>query len=191
MTIETINCADNITSVVLRNGQESENVTLSGKYTFECVDAMGNIKWTDTINNLVTTVGKNSILDVYLGASTQITTWYVGLISSDSYSAVSAADTSASHAGWKEASSSFAPNYSEATRVSAAWSAAASGSKATSAASAFTLSESGTVKGAFLISISTKGGTTGTLYSAGVFTAGDKVVQSGDIINVTYTATAS
>jgi hypothetical protein len=52
------------------------------------------------------------------------------------------------------------------------------------------MSSSGTVKGSFLISNNAKDGTTGTLYSAGLFSAGDKIVTSSDTISVSYTATA-
>jgi hypothetical protein len=44
------------------------------------------------------------------------------------------------------------------------------------------------VGGAFLISNNTKNGTTGVLFSASDFSApGDRVVASGDTLNVTYT----
>jgi hypothetical protein len=44
------------------------------------------------------------------------------------------------------------------------------------------------VGGAFLTSDNTKGGTTGTLFSAADFSApGDRSVVNGDTLNVTYT----
>ena len=89
----------------------------------------------------------------------------------------------ASHAGWAEDQ-----NYSQGARPTASFAAAASGSKALSSAAVFTMNAGTTIKGCFLTSISTKGGTTGTLYSAGLFTGGDKVMQSGDTLNVSYTA---
>jgi len=190
MSAEKLNCNETVDVSVNRGASSSESVDVSGIYTAVCRDVDGNVKWSDEYRNIVTTVGKNSLLDVYLGASTQITTWYLGLISSTSYSAIAAADTAASHAGWKEAGPTFAPAYSEGFRQTAAWSAAASGSKATSSAAIFTMSSSGTVKGSFLISNNAKDGITGTLYSAGLFSAGDKTVTSGDTISVSYTATA-
>jgi hypothetical protein len=51
----------------------------------------------------------------------------------------------------------------------------------------FTINAGATIGGAFLISNNTKGGTTGTLFSAADFSGGDKPVLSGDTFNVTYT----
>jgi hypothetical protein len=42
-----------------------------------------------------------------------------------------------------------------------------------------------TIAGAFLCNVAT--GTSGILFSAGDFTGGDKIVDSGDILSVTYT----
>jgi hypothetical protein len=189
MTQEKINVVDMITATTVRGASSTDVLDLTGVYVAECYDSKGNLKWSDTINNTVTTAGKNSLLDVYLRNQTQIATWYFGLISSISYSAIAVGDTIASHSGWTEAGSNV-PNYSESVRQTAAWSAASSGSISTSAAAAFSITSSGTLKGAFLISNSTKNGTTGVLYSAGLFTVGDKVVSSGDTVNVTYTASA-
>ena len=62
-------------------------------------------------------------------------------------------------------------------------------SVATNSASPATFSINGTttVGGAFLTSNNTKGGSTGTLFSASDFTGGDRSVVSGDTLTVTYT----
>ena len=139
--------------------------------------------------NLVTTVGKNFGLDTILAGSAYTAAWFLGLISSVTYTAVAVGDTMASHAGWVEAGVANAPTYSQATRPAPSWSAASAGSKATSAALTFSITSTGTVKGCFLTTISTKDGITGTLYSAGTFTGGDKVLANGDTLSVSYTAT--
>lgn len=175
---------------VIRGGGMSEDVSASGVYEVSCFDADGNLKWSDKYNNLVTTVGKNDLLDKYLAGSSYTAAWYMGLISSTSYTAVAAGDTMSSHTGWLEAGATYNPTYSQSARPTPSWSSASSGSKATSAAVSFSITSSGTVKGAFLTSVSTKDGTTGILYSVGLFTGGDKVVSSGDTVNVTYTASA-
>ena len=48
-----------------------------------------------------------------------------------------------------------------------------------------------TIGGAFIATNSTKGGSTGTLYGGGAFTAGDKTIDDGDVLNVTVTASAA
>lgn len=152
-------------------------------------------KWQGQVEiapNLVTTVGKNLALDTLLAGSTYTTTGpYLGLISSVSYTAVAAADTMTSHAGWLEAGGANAPTYT-APRKTLSFSAAAGGSKATSTAASFAITGSGTVKGCFLVlgtgALTTIDNTGGVLYSAGLFTGGDKVVSNGDTLSVTYTA---
>ena len=160
-----------------------ESVAATGSYTVECVGADGQVKWSETIKNLVVTVGKNSMLDNYFAGSSYTAAWYLGLVDGASSPTYNAADTMGSHAGWSEFTS-----YSESTRPAPTWSAASSGSKATTATS-FSINGSGTVAGAFMTTNSTKSGTTGTLYSAGNFTGGSRTVASGDTLNVTYTAT--
>jgi hypothetical protein len=161
-----------------------ERIALSGVYTVECRGADGVLKWRDTVPNLVTTAGKNFALDTVLAGSAYTAAWYLGLIDATGYSAVAAGDTAASHGGWSEFT-----GYSNSTRPAPSWGSASAGSKASSA-TAFNINASGTVKGCHLISNSTKGGTSGTLYSAGLFSGGDKTVASGDTLNVTYTASA-
>jgi hypothetical protein len=171
---------------VIRGAKEVESVEISGKYVAECFDAQGNLKWTDEFDNLVTTVGKNDLLDKYLGGTSYSATWYLGLIGSTSYTTGPAVgDSASSHGGWTEFT-----GYSQSTRVAPTFAAASGGSKSVSSASTFSINSTETVKGTFLISISTKGGTTGILYSAGTFTGGDKTVANGDVVSVTYTASA-
>lgn len=186
--MEKAHSTESAGATVQRGAGHDESAHATGVYTVECFDASGNLKWTDDFKNLVTTGGKNFALDTLLGGSNFTATWFLGLISATSYSAVAAADTAASHPGWLEAGAVNAPTYSQATRPAPTFSAASAGSKATSSAVAFSITGTGTVKGCFLISNATKDGTTGTLYSAGLFSAGDKALGNGDTISVSYTA---
>jgi hypothetical protein len=168
-----------------------EAMAAHGRYEVECLGPDGQVKWRDTIENVVTTVGKNLALDTFLaGASYTVTGPYMGLISSTSFSAVAAADTMASHAGWLEAGNANAPTYTS-PRKTCAWNAASAGAKALSAALAFAITGAGTVKGAFIVfgtgALTTIDNTAGTLLSAGLFSGGDKVVGNGDTINASWT----
>ena len=183
---------DKITAAVLKNSQFEDNLKPHGVYVFRCYDADGNLKWEDTIDNLITTVGKNHMLDTELAGSAYTAAWYLGLISNVSYTTgPAAADTMASHGGWTEAGGTNAPAYSQGTRVAPSFNAASGGVKATSAAVSFSISSGSSVivKGAFLNSVSTKDGTTGTLLSVGLFSGGDKTVSSGDTLTSTYQLT--
>jgi hypothetical protein len=153
----------------------------SVQYKFECFDSDGNLKWAETIHNLVTTVGKNDMLDKYFAGSSYSATWFVGLIDNAGWSAVNAADTMASHSGWAEAD-----EYDEATREAVSWSAASSGSKTASAVTEFTINATITIRGAFLTSVGTKNGTTGILYSAAAF-SGTRALVDNDLLRVTPT----
>lgn len=190
MTDERAQARENNDASVIRGSGIGEHADAHGRYDVECIGADGKLKWRETIENVVQTVGKNLALDTFLAGSTYTVTGpYMGLISSTSYSATAAGDTMLSHAGWLEAGGANAPTYS-GNRKTAVWSAAASGSKALSAALSFAITSSGTVKGAFLTfgsgASATKDDTGGTLWSAGTFSTGDKAVVNGDTLNVNY-----
>lgn len=136
--------------------------------------------------NDITNQGKNSLFEIMFHDGTQIanSSWFIGLISNSGYSALAAADVMSSHAGWTEFT-----GFSQSTRV--AWGAGAAASQSITNASpaTFDITSSGTVKGIFVVSNSTKGGTTGTLWSTALFSA-DVPVANGDQLRVTYTVSA-
>ena len=174
------------------NSALTEDTSVVGHYTVTCIAADGTIRWEETFKNLVVNVGKTDLLNKYFAGSSYTATWYLGLVDGASTPTYNAADTMSSHSGWTEN-----VGYSQSTRPAAAFGAAsASGGGAGTAgtgtistsATAFTINATGTIAGAFLTTVSTKSGTTGTLYSAGSFTTGNRSVLSGDTLNVTYTA---
>lgn len=168
--------------LIARNGHE-EKGHIVGRYTAECYDADGNLKWSEEFPNLVTNVGKNFMLDNALNTSaTSATNVYMGLKGTGT---AAAGDTMASHSGWSELNIT-------ANRATPSFSSASSGSKATSSAASFSITAAGptTVAGVLIVlgSTATTGNTStaGTLFSAGDFSASRSVV-SGDTLNVTYT----
>lgn len=154
-----------------------------GKFIVEHFDKDGNKKGEYEFPNGITNVGKNLILNVMFNDATQIAnnSWFIGLIDSSGFTALADADTMSSHGGWNEFTS-----YSDATRI--AWGSQTSSAQSTSNSTpaTFNINGSGTVKGVFIVSNSTKSGTTGSLWATALFAA-DVPVTNGDQLKVTYT----
>lgn len=188
---EQTNTRDATDASVVRLATHGELMAIKGRYHFECFGPDGKLKWEDDIENVVMTLGKNSILDTYFGL-TSIASIFMGLISSVSYASTPVAgDTLASHATWTEAGGTNAPTYTS-PRKTPTFVAASGGTKnAIATPCVFPITSSGTVKGSFLVTLnSTIDNTaTGVLVSAGLFTGGDKVVSNGDTLNGTYAIT--
>lgn len=134
--------------------------------------------------NGITDEGLNHILDTEFHGSAQVTTWYIGLIDNAMFSALSAADTAAQINGtnaWDELTA-----YDETNRVEWTEGLAAARSITNSATVDFTMNDTDTVKGIFVVSTNTKGGTTGVLWATAAFGSTVSVVDD-DILKVTYT----
>jgi hypothetical protein len=154
----------------------------SFRYDVECLGRDGCVKWRESVFNLVTTGGKNDLLTNYFKGSAYTAAFYVGLVDNASFSAISAADTAASHGGWLESSA-----FSNANRPTLILGTPSGGSVDNSASKAvFNINASATINGAFVVTNNTKGGTTGVLYSASSFGA-TRAVASGDTLNVQVT----
>ena len=170
---------------------EFDGARVIGEYTMVCRDTDGAELWSETFPNLITTLGKNFLLDSALAGSAYTATEYMGLISSSGYTAVAAGDTGASHTGWLEAGSTYAPTYS-GTRNTCAWSVAAAGVKALSAGLVFTFTGTGTVQGAFIVcgagAVSTLMSTAGILYSAGTLGTPQPVIST-NTLTLSYSTT--
>lgn len=140
------------------------------------------LAWDGAFLNLVPTAGADDILTKYFAGSTYTAAWYMGLVDGATTPTFAAGDTMASHAGWTENTA-----YSNAARPTLAFGTAASRSIALASAATFNINGTATIAGGFFTTVSTIGGTTGLLYSAGAFTGGNKAVASGDTLSVSAT----
>ena len=182
MQSEKIKLTETTDVSISKSNDLKETIGVTGYYNVQCLDSDGQVKWTDTIENLVVTVGKNDLLDKYFAGSAYTAAWYMGLVDGASTPTYAAGDTLASHAGWTESTA-----YSGSNRATVAWNAASAGSKASTATS-FSINATATIAGALLTVTQVRATTTGVLYSAGSFSGGNRSVANGDTLNVTYTA---
>lgn len=192
MSLEKAKSTDIMSSDIVARTGSGENALALGKFTIQCYDKDGKLKWEDENHNLVVNQGLQYMCGTALTSVTQLTTWFIGLYGASGTNSPNATDTMASHGaqgagGWTE----VVP-YSNATRPACTFATAttANPSVATNTASvaAYSINATSTIGGAFLVSNSTKSGSTGTLFSAADFSSpGDRSVVSGDTLNVTYT----
>lgn len=189
MPIESTQTQDIMQAGMVANKQATELVGAGGVYTVECVGPDGKVKWTDTFHNLVVNQGLQDMNTQYFKGSTYTAAWYLGLMEGQGVdNTFSASDTLASHGA------NSAGGWTESTAYSGARKAVTFGTATTAdpsvisnslSPSSFTMNATKTISGAFLCSVSS--GTSGILFSEGNFTGGDKYVDSGDTLNVTYT----
>jgi len=187
MSNEKIATADSMSGGLMCGTRSGEGTMALGRFTMTCYDSEGKLKWTAEEDNLVVNGGLQYMCGTGLTSTAQITTWYIGLYGAGASNTPAAGDTMALHTGWTE----VVP-YSNATRPACTFVAAtlANPSVATNSASpaSFAINATQVVGGAFLVSNSTKSGSTGTLFSAADFSSpGDRSLASGDTLNVTYT----
>lgn len=179
---------DSTQAGVTKSAQEATSVGLGGVFKVTCHDAAGNLKWEDEFHNLVVNVGLQYLNTQFFKGSAYTAAWYLGLVTGPgSGTTYVAGDTMTSHAGWTEFT-----NYSgtrKAMTFGTATTADPSVIDNSASPSQFVISGAGgTVAGAFVNTATS--GTAGVLFSEGDFTGGDKIVASGDTVNVTYTFNA-
>src|SRR6185369_6051090 len=134
---DKLNAAAAVGASLVRRGDAAEALIPVGMYHVECYDKDGNLKWTDVAHNLVTTEGKNAILDKFLGLGAAYAAIRLGL------------HTTVGNAASTYATPSPQVESTVSSRVTPSFSAASSGSKATSSAASFAISGSATITGAF------------------------------------------
>lgn len=143
-------------------------------YSMSCCDRDGNELWRDDFENLVTTAGKNDLLDKYFKGSAYTAAWYLGL---KGVGTAVVGDTLASHASWAE----LTPYTGNRPSITFGTS---SGGSNTASSVVYTITATATVAGAFVASVAS--GTSGILYSAGD-NATTRAVSAGDTLTVTLT----
>ena len=161
------------------NTLENVNLGLVNYWKVTCLDKDGNIKWEENNKNIIVTAGLNHILDTQFHATTQVTTWYIGLKGAGT---PLAADVMSSHSSWSELTG-YSGDRKEWTEG-----AASSGSMTNGSSVDFSVTGTATVAGAFLNTAAT--GTAGTLYGVVDFSSARSVIN-GDTLQVTVTVTAA
>ena len=176
---------DSISSSLVARTGASEGMRAGGVFHVQCLDKDGNLKWETSEHNLVVNQGLQDMNTQYFKGSTYSATFFLGLITGPgSGTTFAAADTLASKA-WTEFTD-YAGSRKSVT-FGTATTADPSVISNSASPSSFTISGAGgTVAGAFLCTVAS--GTSGVLFSESDFQApGDRVVVSGDTLNVTYT----
>ena len=175
---------DTVSAGIAVRPRNAEGVGAGGVYTVVCRDANGNLKWSDSFHNLVVNQGLQDMNSKYFSGSGYTAAWYLGLVTGPgSGNTYAAGDTLASHAGWTE-NTNYAGNRKAAT-FGTATTADPSVINNSGSPAVFTMNANAqTIAGAFLCSVSS--GTSGVLFSVGNFVGGNKIVDSGDTLTVTY-----
>lgn len=182
MSLLTLCVPDSFRKIFRDRRPFKPNAMFRAQLKARCLRPDGTIRWKDEGNNLICNTALNDVLNEYIRATTQTTAWYMGLVDNSGFSTFAAADTSASHAGWSENQS-----YSQSTRPQWSPGAASSQSITNSSSVNFSITATVTIRGIFIISNSTIGGTTGTLFSEAAFSGGNQSCNNGDTLQATYT----
>ena len=186
--MEHSKAADSVTAGMITQRAGTESVGAGGVYTVTCVGADGVEKWSDTFHNLVVNQGLQDMNSKYFSASGYTAAWFLGLVTGPgSGNTYAATDTLATNPGWNELvpGTAYTGNR-KAVTFGTATTADPSVISNSAAPSSFAMLVNGTVvAGALLASVNS--GTSGILFSVGNFTGGDKTVDNGDTLNVTYT----
>jgi hypothetical protein len=185
MIIAKSSSVDNVSSALTARTGTSDGMRAGGVFHVQCLDKDGNLKWETSEHNLVVNEGLQNMNTEYFKGSTYSASFFLGLVTGPgSGTTFAAADTLASKA-WTEytdyAGSRKAVTFGTATTADP------SVISNTASPASFTISGAGgTVAGAFLCTVAS--GTSGVLFSESDFQSpGDRVVVSGDTLNVTYT----
>jgi hypothetical protein len=202
MSVSRMSVGQNAGCSMVRARKAEDQLQARGRFVVEHFrkgEKIGHYEFPNGITN----EGKNKLLDVMFHAQSAITTWWLGLIDNSGYSALAAGDTYANinqaGNGWDEftdytdagngGSASTRPEWTEG---------AASGQAITNGSPVvFDITDSGTVKGLFLVGGAANAQNKGDYQAAGavlwataLFGTGDVPVNAQDQLKVTYTVSA-
>lgn len=153
-------------------------------YRFECFSPEGESLWVREIENLVPTEGLNYALTAIIGAGTV----YMGLINAAGFTTLAATDTAAQIGGsngWAEAT-----GYSQSVRQTVTFGTVTAGvvSNVLSPCS-FTANANFSLYGGFLVTSSTKNGTSGKILGEAAGLVSPTTVLSGAMLTGVVTLT--
>ncbi len=170
--------------------QLKSGLKLGGLFECEVYDKDGNLKWTQSGDNIISNQGLGSLMNIMLGGSTQITAWYCCLIESNT--------TASGTMTYAITVYTESVAYDEPTRPTYGGSVSSGGTITNSANKAvFTINATKTMYGAAVV-----GGGTAAMTKADVASVGGRLlcyslfspsraVVDDDVINLTYTISAA
>jgi hypothetical protein len=153
---------------------------LGGWFELWCLEGR-RIAWHEKCHNGIVNSALNDILAVYLGAGSQKPNWYAGLIDNSGFVQLAPTDTMASHPGWNELTS-----FGQANRPQWVPGPVANQLITNPSVINFTISAVCSIRGAFLVSSNTKGGTTGLLWASGVFEVPQQMNNPPQTLSLSY-----
>jgi hypothetical protein len=164
---------------------QAQKARFGGVFDVWAYDKDGKFLWHDTAKNLVPNPALQLIIDDLFNGGTQYTDWHVGITGDTP--APAAGDNMGGHAGWAEVVAYGEGARQTYTGVRTNQTESNSAAKAT-----FSINVDTThIGGAFLTTSDVKGGGVGVLLCCAPFTAGNKILSSGDSLVVQYNFAAA
>lgn len=164
---------------------EKSRCKIGGIFEVECFDRFGKLRWQEKVHNMWVQEGRDYLLNSIFKNVAPSDPLYIGLWKTEANPA-DGWNMGNQGSTWHEATA-----YDEATRqefVDGSITGTTTRQLDNDASKAvFTMSGTVTLKGAFIDTDNTKGGTSGSLLCAANFEEGDRDVLDNDIVNVKYT----
>jgi hypothetical protein len=147
----------------------------------EVFSADGALKFSETFHNDVTLAGRDKLLDATFKTGLASPSWFVALVDGAGTPESDPGDVMGSHPGWSELT-----KYDEATRQALVLGDVAEATVENSLSPAkFTLNDTCTIAGVFIVDNDSIGGSDGCLYDVGVLKSGDYQGVASDVVRIT------